>query len=131
MKTPLLLLLTSLSLCGSEFPTPYNSEPGWPSRCLLPRRPRRCACRPALKPPSLPPNRTCRTPSPWPGTLAPLVDCRKLHLRGERQKVDLNLRDRILIFEDTNGDGRFDTRKVFTDDLQMLTSIELGYGGVG
>src|SRR5437879_6163577 len=46
------------------------------------------------------------------------------------RKFDLNLRDRILIFEDKDGDGRFDTRKVFTDELQMLTSIEVGHGGV-
>src|ERR1043166_2848260 len=46
------------------------------------------------------------------------------------KKFDLNLRDRILIFEDKDGDGHFDVRKVFTDELQMLTSIEIGYGGV-
>jgi len=46
------------------------------------------------------------------------------------KKFDLNLRDRILIFEDKDGDGRFDSRKVFTDELQMLTSIEIGHGGV-
>ncbi|MEW6306603.1 MAG: PVC-type heme-binding CxxCH protein, partial [Verrucomicrobiota bacterium] len=45
-------------------------------------------------------------------------------------KFDLKLRDRILIFEDKDGDGRFDSRKVFTDDVQMLTSIEVGLGGV-
>lgn len=43
---------------------------------------------------------------------------------------DPSLRDRILIFEDTDGDGRFDSRKVFTDELQQLTSIEIGLGGV-
>ena len=48
----------------------------------------------------------------------------------EGKKFDLNLRDRILIFEDKDGDGRFDSRKVFTDELQKLTSIEIGYGGV-
>src|SRR5258705_4110816 len=46
------------------------------------------------------------------------------------KKFDRNLRDRILIFEDTDGDGKFDSRKVFTDELQMLTSIEIGFGGV-
>lgn len=43
---------------------------------------------------------------------------------------DLSLRDRILIFADTNGDGRFDSRKVFTDELQQVTSIETGHGGL-
>jgi putative membrane-bound dehydrogenase-like protein len=38
--------------------------------------------------------------------------------------------DRILIFEDTDGDGRFDKRKVFLDKLPNLTSIVIGHGGV-
>jgi len=43
---------------------------------------------------------------------------------------DKTLRDRILIFEDTDGDGVADKRTVFCDNLQNLTSIELGYGGL-
>ncbi len=43
---------------------------------------------------------------------------------------DGSQRDRILILEDTDGDGRFDTRKVFSDDIKKLTSIEIGNGGV-
>ncbi len=39
-------------------------------------------------------------------------------------------KDRILIFEDTDGDGRFDTRKVFADGLVYATGIEVGFGGV-
>ncbi|QDU96117.1 PVC-type heme-binding CxxCH protein [Lignipirellula cremea] len=39
-------------------------------------------------------------------------------------------RDRILIFEDTDGDGRFDTRKVFTEDITYVSGLEVGYGGV-
>jgi len=45
-------------------------------------------------------------------------------------KFELKLRDRIIILEDTDGDGRMDRRKVFADDLQMLTGIEVGLGGV-
>ncbi len=47
-----------------------------------------------------------------------------------QERFDLKLRDRILIFEDTDNDGRFDRRTVFAEDLQMLTSIERGFGGV-
>lgn len=47
-----------------------------------------------------------------------------------RLKFDLHLRDRILIFDDKDGDGRFDERQVFTDEVQKLTSIEIGFGGV-
>ncbi len=50
---------------------------------------------------------------------------------AERPKrFDLGLRDRVLIFEDKNNDGHFSSRKVFTDDVQMLTSVEVGRGGV-
>ncbi|WP_166442724.1 PVC-type heme-binding CxxCH protein [Phragmitibacter flavus] len=46
------------------------------------------------------------------------------------ERYNLKLRDRILIFEDTDNDGVHDKRTVFTDQLQMLTSIERGLGGV-
>ena len=46
------------------------------------------------------------------------------------KKFDLSHRDRVLIFADTDGDGRHDKRTVFTDDVQMLTGIEIGNGGV-
>src|SRR5262249_57772803 len=39
-------------------------------------------------------------------------------------------KDRILIFEDADGDGRFERRKVFTDKGTNFTGIELGLGGV-
>jgi putative membrane-bound dehydrogenase-like protein len=39
-------------------------------------------------------------------------------------------KDRILIFEDTDGDGRFDKRKVFADELNLVSGIEVGFGGV-
>jgi putative membrane-bound dehydrogenase-like protein len=38
--------------------------------------------------------------------------------------------DRILIFEDTNGDGRFERRKVFWDQANYLTGVLPGFGGV-
>jgi putative membrane-bound dehydrogenase-like protein len=40
------------------------------------------------------------------------------------------LGDKILIFEDTDGDGRFDTKKVFFEGLNLVSGIELGFGGV-
>ena len=46
------------------------------------------------------------------------------------QRFDMSLRDRVLIFEDSDGDGVADKRTVFTDDVQTLTSIEVGHGGV-
>ncbi len=39
-------------------------------------------------------------------------------------------RDRILIFEDTNGNGHFDSCKVFWDKGANLSGIAIGFGGV-
>ncbi len=47
----------------------------------------------------------------------------------QRAKGDVG-RDRILIFEDTNGDGRFDSRKVFAEGLNLVSGLEVGFGGV-
>jgi putative membrane-bound dehydrogenase-like protein len=41
-----------------------------------------------------------------------------------------SVRDRILIFEDSRGDGKFDKRKVFWDGAENLTSVLPGHGGV-
>ncbi|MFO0906225.1 MAG: PVC-type heme-binding CxxCH protein [Pirellulales bacterium] len=38
--------------------------------------------------------------------------------------------DRILIFEDVDNDGRFDKRTVFYDQLNYVTGLEVGFGGV-
>jgi putative membrane-bound dehydrogenase-like protein len=38
--------------------------------------------------------------------------------------------DRILIFADEDGDGKFETRKVFAEKLNLVSGIELGFGGV-
>lgn len=39
-------------------------------------------------------------------------------------------KDRILIFEDTNGDGKFDKRTVFMEGLNLVSGLEVGFGGV-
>ncbi|MBX3742831.1 MAG: c-type cytochrome [Akkermansiaceae bacterium] len=39
-------------------------------------------------------------------------------------------KDRILIFEDKDGDGVFDERKVFTEGLNLVSGLEVGFGGV-
>jgi putative membrane-bound dehydrogenase-like protein len=38
--------------------------------------------------------------------------------------------DRILVFEDTDGDGKHDKRTVFLDKLNLVSGIEVGFGGV-
>lgn len=39
-------------------------------------------------------------------------------------------KDRVIILEDTDGDGVFDKRTVFLENGRNLTGIELGFGGV-
>jgi putative membrane-bound dehydrogenase-like protein len=38
--------------------------------------------------------------------------------------------DRVVIFEDTDGDGHFDKKTVFWDKGSNLSGIEVGFGGV-
>ncbi len=39
-------------------------------------------------------------------------------------------KDKILIFEDTTGDGVFDSSKVFIEGLNLVSGLEVGFGGV-
>lgn len=38
--------------------------------------------------------------------------------------------DKMVIFEDANGDGKFESRKVFAEGLNLVSGFEVGYGGV-
>jgi putative membrane-bound dehydrogenase-like protein len=39
-------------------------------------------------------------------------------------------KSRISIYEDTNGDGKFDKKKVFIEDIFFPSGLERGYGGI-
>jgi putative membrane-bound dehydrogenase-like protein len=39
-------------------------------------------------------------------------------------------RDRILVFEDADGDGHFDKKTVFAEGLNLVSGLEVGFGGV-
>ncbi len=39
-------------------------------------------------------------------------------------------KDKIVILEDTDGDGSFETRKVFIEGLNLVSALEVGFGGV-
>lgn len=39
-------------------------------------------------------------------------------------------KDKIVILEDTDGDGKFENRKVFIEGLNLVSGLELGFGGV-
>ncbi len=45
-------------------------------------------------------------------------------------EADRKRGDKILIFEDVDGDGTFDKKTVFIEGLNMVSGIELGFGGV-
>ncbi len=55
-----------------------------------------------------------------------VVEGRTYPVRAEEGKGG----DRILIFEDTDGDGTLDSRKVFMENLNLVSGIEVGFGGV-
>ena len=57
-----------------------------------------------------------------------VVECYTYSDRKENFNTQLN--DRIVIFEDTDNDGVFDSRKIFWDQGKKLTSAEVGLGGV-
>lgn len=39
-------------------------------------------------------------------------------------------KDRVIVFEDTDGDGKHDKRTVFMEGLNLVSGIEVGHGGV-
>lgn len=47
-----------------------------------------------------------------------------------RQHIEDQVKTRVQIFEDRDGDGVFDRKKLFTDKLSFTSGIALGFGGV-
>ena len=47
-----------------------------------------------------------------------------------RRAPDGEGRDRILILEDADGNGSFETKKVFAEGLNLVSGIETGFGGL-
>ncbi len=119
-------------LPAAEFPAVYNSEKD--TNVALPSAGESLA---SLK---LPPGFKATTFAAEPDVQNPIAmawDARgrlwiaENYTYAERAlRFDLHLRDRILVLADENNDGRAEVRKVFTDEVQCLTSVELGYGGV-
>lgn len=46
------------------------------------------------------------------------------------RRPDKLANDRILIFEDVDGDGKFDKQTVFMEGLNLVSGLEVGHGGV-
>ncbi len=131
------LILGSLSCiifataAAAEFPAIFNTEktPGGPM-------PAEEAARTMV----LPPGFKCQVFAAEPDVQQPIAmawDARgrlwvaECYTYAENPgRWNTNLRDRIVIFEDTKNTGHFDKRTVFWDEGVRLTSIELGHGGV-
>ena len=130
LLTSSLSLLTALA-CAADFPALYNSEPGNPS----PMSPQE-----ALKALKLPEGFKATLFAAEPDVQNPIgmawdakgrMWVAENYTYAERAKrFDLGLKDRVIILEDKDWNGVAETRKVFTEDVQMLTSVEIGRGGV-
>lgn len=124
-------ILSSTQLPAADFPALYNSEPGNPT----PTPPAE-----ALAKLSVPAGFKATLFAAEPDVQNPIgmawdkrgrMWVAENYTYAERTKrFELNLHDRLVILEDKDGDGKAETRKVFSDTLQMLTSVEVGRGGV-
>jgi putative membrane-bound dehydrogenase-like protein len=127
-------LLLPLLLAGTayaDFPKLYNSDPGNPQ----PTSPQD-----ALKALHLPEGFEATLFAHEPDVQNPVglawdkrgrMWVAENYTYAERQKrFDLSLKDRVVILEDKDWDGVAETRKVFTEDVQMLTSVEISDDGV-
>ena len=115
----------------SDFPEPYDSEPEKTSPM---------SAEEAAATAVLPPGFRCQVFASEPDVQQPIAmafdsrgrlwvaECYTYSERPDRWADDL--RDRIIILEDTDGDGRADKRDVFWDQANRLTSVACVDGGV-
>lgn len=131
MRLTLPLILLATTSFAADFPAVYNSEPGDPE----PMSPQE-----ALAALNLPEGFTATLFAAEPEVQNPVgldwdakgrMWVAENYTYAERQKrFDLALRDRVIILEDSDWDGVAESRKVFIDQVQMLTSVAVGRGGV-
>ena len=79
---------------------------------------------------SSPASRTCISRSPCASTTAAGSGSPRRTRYPDPPRRTRTRKDRILIFEDTDGDGKFDKRTVFMEGLNLVSGIEVGFGGV-
>ena len=135
-RTLLLWSLVATALLETKaaddtFPAPYNSEPEQTSPM---------SAEEAAATAELPPGFRCEVFAAEPDVQQPIAMCfddrdrlwvAECYTYAERPpRWDENLRDRIIILQDSDGDGRADKREVFWDKATHLTSIACTSGGV-
>ncbi|MCA1963075.1 MAG: hypothetical protein LDL31_03910, partial [Prosthecobacter sp.] len=123
------LLLNGSIFAAEPFPTPFNTEKGSPM-----------PAEEAAATMQLPPGFKCIVFAAEPDVQQPIAmawDAKGRLWVAENYtyaenpaRWDTKLRDRLIILEDKDGDGRHDERKVFWEQGTYLTSVEIGYGGV-
>jgi putative membrane-bound dehydrogenase-like protein len=124
-----LLSFTSLTALGEDFPKIYDTEKGAPM-----------SAEEAAATMELPPGFKCLVFAAEPDVRQPigmawdakgrLWVAENYTFAENPMRWDTKLRDRLIILEDKDGDGKHDGRKVFWEGGSYLTSVETGYGGV-
>ena len=124
--------LICLQTLAADFPVPFNTEKLDPAGPMPAEEVARTM--------ELPPGFRCQVFAAEPDVQQPIAMAwdRKGRLwvaenytfAENPKRWDTTLRDRIIILEDKDGDGKHDGRKVFWDQGSYLTSVEYGYGGV-
>lgn len=123
------LSLLSLPALAADFPAIYDTEKGAPM-----------SAEEAAATMELPPGFKCVVFAAEPDVRQPIAmawDAKGRLWVAENytyaenpMRWDTKLRDRVIILEDKDGDGKHDGRKVFWEGGSYLTSVETGYGGV-
>ena len=126
------ILSKALSASADDFPTPHNTEPD----LSIPLMPAQQAAERMQVPEGFKVSVFAAEPDVQ-NPIAMAWDRRGRLWIAEnytyaesKQRFELSLRDRVLVFEDADRDGIPESRTVFTDNVQMLTSVEVGRGGV-
>lgn len=129
--TSTLLLLTTVA-AGDEFPPIFNNDKDPTAQPMSAEK--------AAATMKLPEGFTCSVFAAEPDVQNPIAmtwDGRgrlwiaeNYTYADRKMRFDLSLKDRVICLEDSDNDGKADKRTVFTDQVQMLTSIEYGHGGV-
>ncbi len=123
------LSFSTLAVLADEFPKPFNTEKGDPmpaeevARTMELPKGFKCvvfAAEPDVQQPIA---------MSW-DTKGRLWVAENYTFAETPMRWDTKLRDRIIILEDKDGDGKHDGRKVFWEGGSYLTSVETGYGGV-